>query len=224
MNNQKNQIVHIDFHGGQIEAVQRGEDIWVSVRRACEHLGIASNGQIEKLKDKEWATDKIILSVDPNGRNRKHFMLHIDSFPMWLATIDTGRVAKSVRPLLVAYQKEAAKVLRDHFFGARENATESPYEKERRLAAKEERLSRQQKARGWERARKIAEQQNRMDLVELYNAKIAEVLTGEPMSPPPQPEDRWESFQKAILPGCPDFLRAIWEAKAELENKTGRKY
>jgi phage antirepressor YoqD-like protein len=38
---------------------------------------------------------------------------------MWLATIDAGRVGESVRPLLVAYQKEAAQVLRDHFFGAR---------------------------------------------------------------------------------------------------------
>jgi phage antirepressor YoqD-like protein len=36
---------------------------------------------------------------------------------MWLATIDTGRTREEVRPLLMAYQKEAAKVLRDYFFG-----------------------------------------------------------------------------------------------------------
>jgi hypothetical protein len=44
-------------------------------------------------------------------------MLHLDSFPMWLATIESSRVAEHVRPKLVKYQKECARVLRDHFFG-----------------------------------------------------------------------------------------------------------
>lgn len=113
----ENQIVRVEFHGGEIEAVKQGEDVFVSVRRACEHIGLASNGQIEKLKEKEWSVNKFILSTGPDGKMYENFMLHLDSVPMWLATIDAGRVNESARPLLIAYQKEAAKVLRDHFFG-----------------------------------------------------------------------------------------------------------
>lgn len=113
----ENQIVRVGFHGGEIEAVKQGNDVFVSVRRACEHIGIASNGQIEKLKEKEWSVNKFILSTGPDGKMYENFMLHLDSVPMWLATIDTSRVNNESRPVLIAYQKEAAKVLRDHFFG-----------------------------------------------------------------------------------------------------------
>ncbi len=37
---------------------------------------------------------------------------------MWVATIDTSRVSPAARPKLVLFQREAAKVLRDHFFGS----------------------------------------------------------------------------------------------------------
>jgi antirepressor protein len=43
--------------------------------------------------------------------------LHLDSMPMWLATVEPNRVAPDVRPKLVRYQNECAQVLHDHFFG-----------------------------------------------------------------------------------------------------------
>jgi prophage antirepressor-like protein len=114
------QVVDVDFYGGTIEAVlDENGDIWASVRRACEHLGIASNGQIEKLKDKEWAVNKMILSTGPDGKRYENFMLNLDSFAGWLFTIHASKVKPECRELLVMYQKEAAKVLRDHFFGNR---------------------------------------------------------------------------------------------------------
>jgi hypothetical protein len=42
---------------------------------------------------------------------------------MWLATIDVSRVAESVRPKRVRYQKKCAQVQRDHYFG---NPPEDP--------------------------------------------------------------------------------------------------
>lgn len=113
----ENQIVRVGFHGGEIEAVKQGNDVYVSVRRACEHLGIDYPTQTVKLKLQQWACVGLIPIHDTTGRKQEAFMLHLDSVPMWLATIDAGRVNESARPLLIAYQKEAAKVLRDHFFG-----------------------------------------------------------------------------------------------------------
>lgn len=110
-------IIRFDFHGDELDCVKEGDDLWVSVRRMCEPLGLASNKQIEKLQKKSWASGTMMVSVDANRRNREQYFLHIDSVPMWLATIDEGRVAEHVRPKLVKLQIEVAQVLRDHFFG-----------------------------------------------------------------------------------------------------------
>jgi hypothetical protein len=47
-------------------------------------------------------------------------MIDLDALPMWLATIESSRVAEPAREKLVRYQREAAAVLRDHFLGRRE--------------------------------------------------------------------------------------------------------
>jgi hypothetical protein len=179
----KNNIVKVGFHGGEIEAVKQGNDVWVSVRRACEHLGIASNGQVEKLKEKEWAVNKMILSTGPDGKKYQSFMLHLDSVPMWLATIDTNRVHEDVRSLLVAYQKEAAKVLREHFFGTSNSKAKGlSNPKEERLLLREERLSRKAKAEGLKQLVTSMKSSNRyFDDISIITMeiKIAETLTGE---------------------------------------------
>lgn len=77
----------------------------------CEALGLDVNGQWKRLKNREWATVSVTEMVGADARNRSMFCLHIDSVPMWLATIQTGRVPAAVRPKLATYQKEAAKVL-----------------------------------------------------------------------------------------------------------------
>lgn len=108
----------VKFQGDAIEAVRDGADVWVPVRRVCEALGIAPNGQIQKLKGKEWAVNKFVLSTGPDGKDYNAFALHLDSLPMWLATIETSRVHEEIRGKLARYQIECARVLRDHFFGA----------------------------------------------------------------------------------------------------------
>jgi hypothetical protein len=54
--------------------------------------------------------------VAQDGNERELVMLDLDTLPMWLATIDSGRVREDVRPKLAKYQRECARVLRDHFF------------------------------------------------------------------------------------------------------------
>lgn len=105
-------IVKVPFYGDEIEAVHDGQDVWVSVKRMCENVEIAYQSQHEKLKNKAWA-----VVTGPDGKNYEMLMLHLDSVPMWLATVEPSRVREDIRPKLVAYQKECARVLRDHFFG-----------------------------------------------------------------------------------------------------------
>jgi len=54
---------------------------------------------------------------DSLGRDQQAWCLHLDCVAMWLATIETSRVAESLRPKLERYQIECARVLNEHFFG-----------------------------------------------------------------------------------------------------------
>lgn len=111
----------IDFHGVTIEALPPNGDgkVWISVRHVCDALGIDPDGQRVKLSTKEWACTEIIsVQLPGSSQTRALTCIDLDSLPLWLATIEASRVKPAVRPLLLAFQKECARVLRDHFFGA----------------------------------------------------------------------------------------------------------
>jgi hypothetical protein len=112
--------IHVTFQGDDVEVVREGNQGWVPLKRVCEALGLDFSTQLLKLKSKEWATMGLIPTVAEDGKRRETACIHLDSLPMWLATIETKRVAPSVRPKLVEYQKHCAKVLRDAVFGPRE--------------------------------------------------------------------------------------------------------
>lgn len=90
---------------------------WASLRHMCDTLGVDLKTQIEKLNRRSWATVGLRPTVAEDGKLREMLMLHADSVPMWLATIDENRVNPESRPRLIAYQREAAKALADYFGG-----------------------------------------------------------------------------------------------------------
>lgn len=112
-------IEKFNFHGDDLDVARDGDGVWVSVRRVCEALGVSVQSQSEKLAAKPWAVVRLILMTGPDGKNYETSCIHLDSLPMWLATIEPGRVGEGVREKLVRYQREAAAVLRDHFLGRR---------------------------------------------------------------------------------------------------------
>lgn len=118
------QVVEVDFYDGTIHAIMDEDgNIWMSVRRACEHIGIDYSGQHQRLKDKErspWATVGMIPIVAEDGKIREQFMLHIDSVPAWFFKIELSRIANpKSKEVLTKYQLEAANVLRNYFLGNR---------------------------------------------------------------------------------------------------------
>lgn len=111
-------LVRVPFHGDELDAVRDERGAWVSIRRVCEVLGVSHEPQFAKLKRKAWATMTMIVTVAEDGKNREIACVHLDSLPMWLATIEPSKVKPAVRDKLADYQRECAKVLRDYFFGA----------------------------------------------------------------------------------------------------------
>lgn len=118
-------VVEVPFFAESVQAVKDGEAVWVVVKRVCEALEIAEQRQSEKLKGKPWATTTLMVAVAEDGKNREVFCLDLESLPMWLATIDANRVKPEARFKLVTYQRECARVLRDHFFGAKAELAQS---------------------------------------------------------------------------------------------------
>lgn len=112
-------LIKIQFHDDTLEVTQDGE--WIALRRACENIGLDADTQRRKLADKAWATTVMMTVVAADGKSREQVMLHRDSLPMWLATIDAERVEEEMRPKIELYQRECARVLRDHFFGKRDD-------------------------------------------------------------------------------------------------------
>jgi len=112
------QLEKYEFDGDQLDLLRQETRVAVVVRRVCEALGISEEPQRRKLRECAWARATIMVAHDASGREQELFCLDLDSLPMWLATINPGKVREELRPKLIRYQRECAQVLRDHFLKA----------------------------------------------------------------------------------------------------------
>lgn len=113
------ELVKIPFYGDELDAVQDvGGKVWVSLRRCCENLGLDAEGQRKKLKAKAWAcTEEKSVQLPGDTQSRSVAMIDLDTLPGWLFSIDARKVKEQIREKLARYQREAARVLADHFYG-----------------------------------------------------------------------------------------------------------
>lgn len=107
----------INFHGTELQAIQRDTTVWVSVRRVCDALGLDTSSQQQRLTGSSWACVGMMPMHDTTGRMQDAFCVDLDGLPMWLATLDVSRVSERLREKITLFQREAAKALRQHFFG-----------------------------------------------------------------------------------------------------------
>lgn len=108
----------IQFHEDQLAAIKLSDGKgYVVVKRICENLGVDYSSQLAKLKRTCWAGIQLIATPDERGRIQEHAVIAIDLLPMWLATINPGKVAPEIRGKVELYQVEAADVLARHFIG-----------------------------------------------------------------------------------------------------------
>jgi hypothetical protein len=100
-----------------VDALKRNGTVWVVVRRVCEALGLDVVAQRQRLLMAGWASEKAIMMQveDSLGRPRDTLVIALDAMPMWMASIDLGRVSELARPRLERFQSEARDVLARHF-------------------------------------------------------------------------------------------------------------
>lgn len=121
------ELVRVSFHGDVLEAIKDDSGkVWVSFRRCCENLGIAVESQLVKLKSKDWAVMTEIVMTGLDGKQYSMSCVDLDTLPGWLFSIDARKVKPAIRQKLVQYQREAARVLADFFFGKKEEDGRDP--------------------------------------------------------------------------------------------------
>ena len=108
-------LVQIPFHSTTITAMSDEGKPLVSLRHMCESIGVDFAGQFTKLKKKAWACVVLNSTHDTTGRLQEMTMIDRRTMTMWLATIETSRVKPEARPMLEAFQNEAADALDSYF-------------------------------------------------------------------------------------------------------------
>ena len=100
---------------------------WLVLKQACEALGVDAEGQRQRLAKLPWATACVMQAVGADGRNREMFCLRTDRVAMWLATIETSRIADpAARRRLELWQCNAAEALDRWFRGEQAQPAQEP--------------------------------------------------------------------------------------------------
>lgn len=108
-------LVEIPFKNTTITAMTDEGKPLVSLRHMCESIGLDTEGQRKKLNSKSWATTVLKSAVAEDGKVRQMAMIDRRTMTMWLATIEPSRVKGEARPMLEAFQNEAADALDSYF-------------------------------------------------------------------------------------------------------------
>jgi len=94
--------------------------IYAVVNDMCQRLGLASQMQLARIQKEELYqgfTIWVDLHTSKKFQPKKALALDLDMVPLWLARIEANRVRPDVKPKLLRYQREVARVLRDYWSG-----------------------------------------------------------------------------------------------------------
>lgn len=119
-------LIPFDFRGDRLDVIPGDGTVHVSIRRACEALDISFPTQLVKLRADASVTVSMIETVAADGITREAACIDLRSLPLWLATIHPSKVRPEVREKLVAYKRECADVLAEHFLGSRRSSPVAP--------------------------------------------------------------------------------------------------
>lgn len=116
-------LATIPFHGDDLLVTEVDGQPHIVLRPAFEAIGLGADQQIANLKAQVWSTTSVTPVVAADGKTRDMVTADVRSFLMQLATIPASRVAEHIRPKLIDYQCEVARVIEAHFTGERHHLT-----------------------------------------------------------------------------------------------------
>jgi hypothetical protein len=117
-----NRLMVVNFRGTEILNVQLEDCVFVVLKPVVEAMGLAWNGQLERIKRDPVLREgmRIIRIPSIRGGNQDTVVLLLDRFHGWLFKVETSRVRDELRERIQLYQRECYELLCKHFLGDRE--------------------------------------------------------------------------------------------------------
>jgi phage antirepressor YoqD-like protein len=114
-------VVAVPFLGGHIPCVEvDGEPMVILKPIAEDVMGLSWPRQYAKISADQSASVAFrAIQVPGDDQARKHMVVSLETFTVWLARLQPSRIKAEARDTVIAYQREAGRALRDHFFGQR---------------------------------------------------------------------------------------------------------
>lgn len=97
----------VDFHGHSLIVITAGDQRLVAMRPVCEGIGLAWNGQLERIKRDEVLSEGMrVIRTPSTGGEQATVCIPLDMLNGWLFGIEVKRCRKEIRPALVQYKRE----------------------------------------------------------------------------------------------------------------------
>lgn len=111
----------VPFHNYGIPTLREGDSVLVVMRPLVEMLGLAWQGQLERLKRHPILSEGVSVTLTPSGHGMQEMVaLDLKLLPGYLTTIQSERIKEpEIRDRVILFQREAFDVLFQHFFGGR---------------------------------------------------------------------------------------------------------
>lgn len=90
--------------------------IGATLASLCDALGLTQPSQSRRIRTDEVLTDELVsVAIQTNNGTQTLGVLTAWAIPLWLTGIHTTRLAESKRAAILAFKKQAANVLYEHF-------------------------------------------------------------------------------------------------------------
>jgi hypothetical protein len=112
-------IVTVNFRNDTLFAVERDDGVFLALKPICDSLGVAWQGQLQRVKDDPVLGEGVTTIVIPSvGGPQETVCLKMEMVNGWLFKIDSRRVKdEEAKQKLLTYQRECYGVLHQHFYG-----------------------------------------------------------------------------------------------------------
>jgi hypothetical protein len=114
-------LTPVEFHGATLSVILINGVPHVALKPICEAIGLAWQGQIERIKRHPVLSTCVSLTrmqMPGDDQAREVFMLPLDKLNGWLFGVSVRRVRPELRERLTRYQAECFDVLARHFGAA----------------------------------------------------------------------------------------------------------
>jgi hypothetical protein len=108
----------VEFYGTNLVVVTaENGDPWASVKHICDGVGVDFNGQRKKLLENPVYNSvvEIMSTTGSDGKTYEMLCISTTMIAYWLSSIHPNKVSEEIRPTLIVYQQECARVLGAYF-------------------------------------------------------------------------------------------------------------